>query len=888
MRLFGKRRPSCCGGWLMTLQLPVLPNCTHLYINHFLQGGSMRFFIALLFAVSCATAVTYYVSPGGDDSNDGFQGSPFKTLHHARDALRAISGEDKTVIIMEGNYFLDEPLRFDENDAGTEQHPVVWRGEDGKYPTIYGGSRITGWQHVEGEIYKAYVGSTDWEFWTLSENGKRCQPARHPNIMDANNMNDQRGNYRVLDGAYNGARRGNDIYYNEGDFPDTWDFSRARITSSPGWFTDTREISAVDFSSRCITMSPNWNPAGNYWVEGSKDIIDQPGEWALDGDGYVWYWPKTLPVDNQVIVGGKVLRIIEFMGSDTANPVKYITVEHVRLSTTDSPDTVYSSKTSPANPGDEDHENNCENDCMRHGIVQFENAEHCAIRYSKLWNAGAMGVVFNYYSQYNSMYGCWLEGVNYFGVYLGSYCITSGPWDYINHHNEVVNNYIHDYGKLSVGCAGVHFYQSGDNDVGYNEVRGCGRYGISSKGQRVAGIPALAGLDSVVLLARNNKIHHNDISHVIHSTADVGAYEQWNPGYGNQLYNCVFHDLYHIFCPSRHKEGGQDGFDCSLSYRNCVYHDAGFTTETWNIAAYNCMDVMNWWMEGGFGNMPYPFTRTEAKRLAANMGFDIDSVGVKEDFPWETPGQLHLDYELPQEMVSDPDLFDRLGPPYGDGTGLKAEYYSSSSLSGAPSDTTTEPYLGLNWSSSKNVRLTGSIIPLYTSTYRFDAQVRGTIKVWVDDQLLVDGSGSGSNYVVAGETISLEAGTPYSIKVEFTGGSACGVDWWCPEMPLHVIPQSQLYPVDPGNVGVEKSFDRMTPVTPSLVHTANAFVVHVPQGAGAHVIKLMRPDGSTVTLKKGAGKAVHSLSTDTRASGIYLISVETAKTKMVRKVMIHR
>ncbi|MBD3344637.1 MAG: hypothetical protein GF401_06210 [Chitinivibrionales bacterium] len=848
----------------------------------------MRTLIALLFAASAAMAVTYYVSPTGDDNSDGSEGSPFKTLHHARDALRNVSGESKTVIIKDGDYFLDEPLRFDENDAGTEQNPVLWKGEDGTFPTIYGGQRITGWEKVSGDIYKAHVGSTDWQFWTLSENGKRSQPARHPNIMGESNVGDQRGNYKVLDGAYNATRRGNDIYYNEGDFPDNWDYSNARASSSPGWFTDAREITNVDFSTRCITMEPNWNPSGNYWVEGSKDFIDQPGEWALDGDGYVWYWPKKLPVENQVIVGGKVLRIIEFMGSSPSNPTKYITVEGVTLSTTDGPDTVYSSKTSPANPGDEDHENNCENDCMRHGIVQFENAEHCAIRYSKLWNGGTMGVVFNYHSQYNEMYGCWLEGVNYFGVYLGSYCCTSGPWDFINHHNEVVNNYIHDYGKLQSGCAGVHMYQSGENEISYNEIRGCGRYGMSIKGQRLAGIPALAGNDSLYLLSRKNNMHHNDISHVIHSTADVGAYEQWWPGYGNKLYNCVFHDLYHIFCPSRNKEGGQDGFDCDLSYRNCVYHDAGFTTETYNIAAYNCIDVMNWWMEGDFGNQPYPFTRSEAKRIAAGQGFDIDDIGVKDDFPWETPGQLHKDYELPQEMVSDPDLFDRIGPSYADGAGLKAEYFSSSSLSGSPSETKTEPYLGINWTSDKNVRLTGSIIPLYTSAYRFDGQVRGTVKVWVDGQLLVDGTGSGSDYVVTGETISLEAGVPYSIKVEFSGGDALGVDWWCPEMPLHVIPQHQLYPVEPGNVGAEKIIETMSLARPTFVHKGNEFVISIPERKGAHIVKLMRPDGSVVTLKKGTKKATYNLSTKDYASGVYLISIETAKHRTVHKVLLNR
>ncbi|MBD3320801.1 MAG: hypothetical protein GF350_06880 [Chitinivibrionales bacterium] len=856
-------------------------------INQFLKGVFMKTLLLVLFAINLSLfAATWYVSPDGSDSNDGSAGSPFKTLHHARDVLRTKSGESKTVIIKDGNYFLDEPLRFDERDGGTEQNPVLWKGEDGTWPAIYGGSRITGWQPSGiANVYKAYTGSTDWEFWALSENGKRRQNARHPNQMDPSNIDGSFGNYSFLDQTYNGPlKRGNDFYYNEQDFPANFDYSHARVCVGPGWFTDAREITQVDFSTRCITVDPDLNPQRTYWLEGSKDFIDQPGEWALDNDGYIWYWPKNLPIEDQVIVGSKMNRIIEFIGSSSSDPVQYVTVEGLLVSTADSPDTVYSSKSSPQSPGSENHENNCEIDEMRHGLVHFENAGHCAVRFCKLWNAGTMGVVFNYHSQYNTMYGCWLEGVNYHAVYLGSYCILDGPWDYINHHNTIQNNYIHDYGKLSAGCAGVNVYQSGDNEISYNEIRRAPRYGISVKGQRLAGYPSMAGQEETFLLSKNNNMHHNDISHVIHSTADVGAHEQWNPGPNNKLYNTLYHDLNHIWCPSRTHETNGDDFNCGLSYRNCVYHDAGFSSETYNIAAYNCVDVMNWWMEGGFKNMPYPFTRSTAVKYAGALGFSIDDIGVKDDFPWETPAQKNLEYEFPDEMVTDPDLFDVLGPDFADGAGLNAEYYASSSLSGTPSETKIEPYLGINWDDQKNVRLTGSIVPYYSSEYRFCANVRGTIKVMVNNQTVVDGQASGE--LVIGEYITLQKGTPYPFSVEFTGGDAMGVDWWCKEMPVHVIPQSQLYP--PGEVDIAPSAAVHAKQKLVVAGTNKEIMISVPSTEARYSIQLIRPDGSVITPEKisVAGKTV--ISSADYAAGIYIVCLRMENRRTFHKIAVER
>ncbi|MBD3343766.1 MAG: hypothetical protein GF401_01735 [Chitinivibrionales bacterium] len=847
---------------------------------------------AVLIAVSCSFSVTYYVSPDGDDGNDGSESSPYKTLIHARDVLRGISGESKTVIIKSGNYYLDEPLVLNENDGGTEQYPVVWKGEDiNAMPAIYGGRRIEGWEPSgKPGIYKAYVGSTDWEFWSVSENGKRCQNARHPNHMAKSNVYEQFGYYNTLNENRETSRGiKNNIYYNAGDFPSQWDYSHARVTTSPGWFTDARKISNVDFGNRMITTDPGFMESGNYWVEGSKDFIDRPGEWALDGDGYLYIWPKTTPIEDQVIVAAKSMHVIKLMGSDESNPVKHVTIEGLLLSTSDSPDTMYNSKTSPQCPTDECHENNCENDEMRLGLVHLENAEYCTIKFCKVWNAGVMAILLNYHARHNTIYGNWVEGVNYFGIYLCSHCVLEGPWTDKNSFNTIENNYVHDFGKLLSGVAGIGLYQSSDNLITHNEIRRGPRYGLSIKGQYLANDPT-AGFN----ISERNIMTYNDISHCTFATVDLGAIEFWHPGTGCKLYNNSIHDLYHLSCPTRN-DLDRPRFNCHLSQRHCIYPDAGPTPckvgddSIMVNAGWNGVDIVNWYI---VGPQPIPFTRSAAREANERKGFTIDEAGVLDDFPWHTPGQNKLEYEWPCEIVWDPDNEEAYAAQYfTNGDGLKAEYYTNATLAGTPAKTGIEPWLAVNLGDYDNVRLTGWVVPMFSEEYRFNSVCYGTIKVWVNDILVSEGSGNGRQNFY-GDMISLQAHTAYPIKVELTGGSRFAVDWWSESQPITYIPQTQLF-------SSEASPDIQTGTTHPSVRTATkeklidigrdqAGILIKFESNSAHSFQLLSMNGRIAKTENGFGHCRYSIPAGSVGNGVYIIHAFTGTQRMTRKIVLNR
>lgn len=118
-------------------------------------------------------AADYYVSPGGDDGNAGTLQSPFATIQHARDVVRTrIAGgmtEDITVHLGAGNYFIDTPVVFDDQDAGRNGHTIIYQGAPNLGARIYGGRRITGWTPVNDTEYAVTVPDLQ-QHYTLYEN----------------------------------------------------------------------------------------------------------------------------------------------------------------------------------------------------------------------------------------------------------------------------------------------------------------------------------------------------------------------------------------------------------------------------------------------------------------------------------------------------------------------------------------------------------------------------------------------------------------------------------------------------------------------------------------------------------------------------------------------
>ncbi len=149
------------------------------------------------------------------------------------------------------------------------------------------------------------------------------------------------------------------------------------------------------------------------------------------------------------------------------------------------------------------------------------------------------------------------------------------------------------------------------------------------------------------------------------------------------------------------------------------------------------------------------------------------------------------------------------------GTGLTGSYYTNSSATYSSSanfnaanfrfsrvDTnvdftfsTTAPFANNGYFC---VRWTGQVQPQYSETYYFVANTDDGVKLWVNDQLIIDAWTNKTASDLTG-TINLQGGVRYNLKMEYYQASSSAgahLSWYSPNQSKQVIPASRLYPTN--------------------------------------------------------------------------------------------
>jgi len=150
-------------------------------------------------------------------------------------------------------------------------------------------------------------------------------------------------------------------------------------------------------------------------------------------------------------------------------------------------------------------------------------------------------------------------------------------------------------------------------------------------------------------------------------------------------------------------------------------------------------------------------------------------------------------------------------PPIGGGIGLRADYYDNADFTGTRvrridsvvsfdwGDGQPDPGIGAD---TFSVRWIGQVQPRFTETYSFYVVADDGVRLWVNNQLLVD------RWIDQGPTeyagfLQLQAGVLYDIKMEMYengGGAVARLLWSSPSVNKEVIPGTQLYPPISSNI----------------------------------------------------------------------------------------
>ena len=144
------------------------------------------------------------------------------------------------------------------------------------------------------------------------------------------------------------------------------------------------------------------------------------------------------------------------------------------------------------------------------------------------------------------------------------------------------------------------------------------------------------------------------------------------------------------------------------------------------------------------------------------------------------------------------------------GNGLAAVYYNNADLTGS-SLARTDATINFNFASGSpaasiggdtfSARWLGQIEPRFSETYTFTTTSDDGVRLWVNDQLIIDQWNNHSARQHSG-TLALVAGERPAIRLEYyenTGSAVIKLEWQSASQAREVVPQSRLYsgPQDP-------------------------------------------------------------------------------------------
>ena len=205
---------------------------------------------------------------------------------------------------------------------------------------------------------------------------------------------------------------------------------------------------------------------------------------------------------------------------------------------------------------------------------------------------------------------------------------------------------------------------------------------------------------------------------------------------------------------------------------------------------------------------PHSFSGVVGIERALGAPSPISSGGASWAFDsWSDGGAATHTIATPGAATTFTAVYRVAGGSIGTGTGLVGSYWSNPVFTGK-NVVRTDRTVDFNWGkgepmdtigrNSFSVRWTGEVQAQFSQTYTFHVRVDGGVRLWVDDQLLVD-RWSDQEATEWSGSIALTAGSRHPIRLEYfddLDDALVELRWSSASTPKSLVPGSQLYPVD--------------------------------------------------------------------------------------------
>jgi hypothetical protein len=469
--------------------------------------------LAFLWPAGLLAQTTIFVSPKGNDANEGTVSKPYASIGRAVTEARKLSGEVK-INLLEGTYYLSQPVVFTAEDSRKEGETLTIKNFNNQTVSISGSVVLNlKWSPFKNGIFQAKV-NQKLVFDQLFVNGQLQRMARYPNYdPSAKYFNgtaedvlsiEQVARWKSPEGGYVHALHPSewgDVHYIISGKND-----KGELTLEGGWQ-----------NNRKMGMHKKYR-----FVENIFEELDTANEWFYDQKTNTLYYfpPKGMNLKAAKFETPQIAHLFEFKGSET-KPVKNIHIEGLTLTQTLR---TFMENKEPLLRSDWT--------IYRGGAVLYDGAENCSLKNCTLTNLGGNAVFFNNYNRNCEVSGCQISEIG-----ASAFCFVGDPnavrspsfeyWQYMplaqidrtpgpktnNYPSEckVYDNLMFNLGVVEKQSAGVELSMCQSITVSHNTIYDVPRAGINVSEGTWGG----------------HIIEYNDVFNTVKESGDHGSFNSW-------------------------------------------------------------------------------------------------------------------------------------------------------------------------------------------------------------------------------------------------------------------------------------------------------------------------------------------------------------------------
>lgn len=246
---------------------------------------NLIFTVILLFVFAGVSfAKELYVSPNGNDSNNGSRKQPLQTLEKVLSIINQSDDNEITIWLIGGIYPIEKPLAF-MNNENRKLPAITFKAVNKQRPVISGGIQLNRWTKNGNGQWECVLPEKLTDIKNARElfiDGKRAVRARFPNE-----------NYLRIKKA--GTDKRTFFWFEKGDFPvpeeientelvflHDWSITRIGVKEINTFENTLTTVDTIGTTSLDFFRMDGWEPNPRYFLENAAEFLDVPFEWVFD------------------------------------------------------------------------------------------------------------------------------------------------------------------------------------------------------------------------------------------------------------------------------------------------------------------------------------------------------------------------------------------------------------------------------------------------------------------------------------------------------------------------------------------------------------------------------------------------------------------------------